>query len=163
MKSYLKFLSPIGDLYLIEEAGELLSIGTKRDIFTCADALTLLNYPNALKQAGRFLSEYFSGRASAVKIPLKLEGSTFFKTTLLECSKIPYGKTMTYKELGDRVKERLRMKGISYQAVGTALSHNPFLIYIPCHRVNKSDKSIGEYREGQDIKRKLLEGEGIII
>ena len=49
----------------------------------------------------------------------------------------------------------------AYRAVGTALGKNPFPIVIPCHRVVKSNMKIGEYRGGSEMKKEILENEGV--
>ncbi len=53
-------------------------------------------------------------------------------------------------------------KPTASRAVGNAIANNPIPIFIPCHRVIKSDGSLGQYGPGEDIKRKLLELEGAI-
>ncbi len=72
--------------------------------------------------------------------------------------KIPCGKVTTYfdiaKALGDKNLAR---------AVGNALNHNPNPVVVPCHRVVRSDGSVGGYKLGIDKKVELLEGEGVKI
>ncbi len=82
----------------------------------------------------------------------------FQQTVLNEVRKIPYGKTITYKELACRIGN----KG-AVRAVGTALAKNPYPIVIPCHRVVAS-LGVGGYcgeRSGEkvDLKKKMLEME----
>ena len=72
-------------------------------------------------------------------------------------SKVPIGKITTYGEIA-RI---LNTKG--YRAVGNAMANNPNLFTIPCHRVIKSDGSIGQYSKGENSKIKLLIKEGIPI
>lgn len=69
------------------------------------------------------------------------------------CLKIPRGKTATYKQIAAMIG-----KPNSARAVGNALGKNPFAPYVPCHRVLKSDGSIGGYsgRGGTATKKKLL-------
>jgi methylated-DNA-[protein]-cysteine S-methyltransferase len=72
--------------------------------------------------------------------------------------KIPRGKVSTYKAiaraLGDERKAR---------AVGRALARNPEPIKVPCHRVVRSDLTLGGYSLGLERKRRLLEEEGVVI
>lgn len=72
---------------------------------------------------------------------------------------IKKGKTMTYKQLAERINH-----GKAYRAVGTALKKNPFPITIPCHRVIRSDGGLGNYtgNGGRKRKRELLLNEGAI-
>lgn len=80
-------------------------------------------------------------------------------STLLKIS--DYGKVITYKGLGDKVKE-IYQHNISYQAIGHALHLNPLPLLIPCHRVIKKD-GIGEYRFGKEMKKQILSYEGLVL
>ena len=75
--------------------------------------------------------------------------------------KVPQGKVTTYKEIASA----LNMKG--YRAVGQALKRNPHAPSVPCHRVVKSDGSLGGYGglsdKGVEKKIKLLESEGVSV
>ena len=75
------------------------------------------------------------------------------------CKKIPKGKITTYKEIGKAIGKR----GQVYRAVGVALNKNPFAPTIPCHRVVKSDGSVGGFARGTRKKVELLRKEGIVI
>jgi len=77
------------------------------------------------------------------------------KIVYKKCMQIPYGKTKTYKEIAIDV-QRPR----AYRFIGSCMAKNPFPIIIPCHRVIKSDGSIGNYSGGIMLKRKMLELEG---
>jgi methylated-DNA-[protein]-cysteine S-methyltransferase len=71
--------------------------------------------------------------------------------------KIPKGKTMTYKQVAIGIKIPK-----AYRAVGTALAKNPFAPEVPCHRVIKSDGSIGQFAWGTKKKIQLLKAEGAL-
>ena len=71
---------------------------------------------------------------------------------------IPRGRVSTYQ----RIAGHLRNRNAS-RAVGTALATNPFPIIIPCHRAIRSDGTLGGYQGGLDMKRTLLEMEGIVF
>ena len=81
------------------------------------------------------------------------EISEFQRKVYLELLNIPAGKTISYGELGRRIGCR------SAQAVGQALHRNPFAPDVPCHRVIKSDGSIGGYAFGTERKAELLRQE----
>ena len=68
---------------------------------------------------------------------------------------IPYGKTASYTWLANRVGTR------GVRAVGNALATNPFPIVVPCHRAVRSDRTIGKYQGGSDMKRRILALEGV--
>lgn len=84
------------------------------------------------------------------------KGTAFQKTVWRSLLKIPYGETSSYKEIAKTIGNPR-----ATQAVGTAIGKNPFLIIIPCHRVIKADGSLGGFAYGREIKRRLLEIEGI--
>jgi methylated-DNA-[protein]-cysteine S-methyltransferase len=85
---------------------------------------------------------------SVVKTP-------FARDVLIQTSKIPFGEVRTYKYIAEKLGSH------AYRAVGTALGKNPFPIVIPCHRVVKSNMKIGEYRGGSEMKKEILENEGV--
>ncbi len=84
-----------------------------------------------------------------------LNTSNFTRKVLEKVREIPYGKTISYKDLA----EKLNTKG--YRAVGLALKKNPIPIIIPCHRV-VSKKGLGGYNSGIEIKKELLKLEGAL-
>jgi len=73
-------------------------------------------------------------------------------------SRIPRGKVSTYKSLAAAAGSRR-----AYRAVGTALKENPNAPIVPCHRVVKSDGSLGGYARGAAAKERILRREGVII
>ena len=87
-----------------------------------------------------------------------LKGTNFQKMVWNEITKIPKGKTITYKELAIKI-----CKPKAHRAVANACAKNPLLEIIPCHRVIRSDGKMGGYMGEKGIKRKkkLLEREGI--
>lgn len=99
---------------------------------------------------------------SEIKIPLsyvRLDNCPPFQKAVL-CAQyaISFGCVITYGLLA----ARLGRHGAA-RAVGNALARNPFPIIIPCHRAIRSDCSPGEYQGGPEMKRILLENEGIIL
>ena len=71
---------------------------------------------------------------------------------------IPEGKVTTYALLAKAVG-----KPEAVRAVASAVGKNPELVVVPCHRVVRSDGSVGQYAQGQDEKIQLLKKEGIEI
>ncbi len=88
----------------------------------------------------------------------KLKGTEFQKKVWSAISKIPRGKTITYKDLAKQIGRPLAVR-----AVGNAVGANPLPVTIPCHRVIKSDGTLGGYsgRGGIKTKQALLFKEGI--
>ena len=98
------------------------------------------------------ISEYLEGKRLDFTIPLRLEGTEFQVKVWNEMRRIPYGETMTYKELAQRIGSPAACR-----AVANACGANPFPILIPCHRVIASGGKTGGYTGGLDIKLRLLE------
>lgn len=84
-------------------------------------------------------------------LPLDIRGTAFQQQVWQALKKIPYGETRTYKNIADELN-----KPKATRAVGNACGTNPVALIIPCHRVLRSDGSLGGYRWGLDRKRKLL-------
>lgn len=70
---------------------------------------------------------------------------------------IPEGKVTTYKEMANALNTK------AWRAVGSAMAKNESLIKIPCHRVIRSNGTIGEYALGADKKAELLMSEGVLV
>lgn len=113
-----------------------------------------------LKLTETWLDKYFIGKDPGFFPPIKVSGSEFRKDVWEILLKIPYGKTWTYKEVGEELLKSGKYNRVSNQAVGGAVGHNPISLIIPCHRVIGSDGSLRGYAGGLDVKRKLLELEG---
>lgn len=107
-----------------------------------------------------WLDKYFIGKDPGFFPPIKVSGSEFRKDVWEILLKIPYGKTWSYKEVGEELLKSGKYERVSNQAVGGAVGHNPISLIIPCHRVIGSDGSLRGYAGGLDVKRKLLELEG---
>jgi O-6-methylguanine DNA methyltransferase len=105
------------------------------------------------------IGDYFRGIPTTFSaLPLDLRGTPFQLRVWEELRKIPWGRTISYKELAARVGNPLACR-----AVGRANGANPLPLIIPCHRVIAADGSLGGYSSGLARKRWLLEHEGIKI
>ena len=82
--------------------------------------------------------------------------SDFEKSVYKAILKIPAGEVRSYKWVAEAIG-----KPKAYRAVGNALHKNPHPVIVPCHRVIKSDGSIGGFALGLKMKRRLLKREGI--
>jgi methylated-DNA-[protein]-cysteine S-methyltransferase len=109
---------------------------------------------NALAGVTRQLMEYLAGTRQAFDVPLALIGTPFQRRVWESLLTIPYGETLTYRE----VAFALNKPGGS-QAVGGAVGRNPVSIIVPCHRVLGSDGSLTGYMWGTHVKRWLLDHE----
>jgi len=113
--------------------------------------------PNGiLKDAISQLDEYFKGQRRVFTIPLELEGTEFQKLVWFQTEKIPFGETLSYGDIAQRIN-----KEKSSRAVGNSLGKNHIIIFIPCHRVISSTGSLGGFTGGLDVKRMLHSLENI--
>lgn len=109
---------------------------------------------NAIITAKQWLDGYFGGMANTDIPSIKLSGTPFQEKVWRKVLKIPYGHTISYKELA----KGLGMDGGRiYQAIGQALNANKMLLVIPCHRVIRSDGGLSGYAGGVERKKALLD------
>ena len=104
-----------------------------------------------LKETKEWLDFYFSGKEPEFLPKMHLIGTEFQKKVWHILLKIPYGKTMTYKDIA-----RIISPTMSAQAVGSAVGHNKISILIPCHRVIGSNNNLTGYAGGIEKKENLL-------
>ena len=114
----------------------------------------VLESPTRLDPFARQLDEYLTGRRHGFDVALDWSLSQGFRRTVLEHlnADVGYGDTASYAALA-----RLSGSPGAVRAVGTACATNPIPIFVPCHRVIRSDGSMGAYRGGTAAKRVLLE------
>ena len=108
-----------------------------------------------LERVARQLDQYFAGRRREFDLPLDPHGTPFQRTVWSELGRIPYGQTISYGQLAQRID-----RPAASRAVGAANGRNPIPIVIPCHRVIGSDGSLTGFGGGLPIKKKLLALEG---
>lgn len=93
-----------------------------------------------------------AGQTADLDLPLDIQGTAFQQQVWQALRLIPHGETRNYSEIADAIE---RPKAT--RAVGSACGANPVALIIPCHRVLRSDGSLGGYRWGIERKQKLLE------
>lgn len=103
------------------------------------------------------LQEYFAGDRSEFDLDLDERGTPFQKEVWQALHAIPYGQTLTYGGLADKLGRSSK----AAQAVGRALGQNPLLVVVPCHRILSQDGKLTGYRGGLALKKALLKVEGI--
>ncbi len=102
------------------------------------------------------LSDYFEGEPVAFTQKLDLRGTDFQKAVWRELMNIPYGNVRSYKWLAAKVG-----KPGAARAAGNALGANMIPILVPCHRIIESSGGLGGFGGGIELKKRLLELEGI--
>ena len=151
-------------IYGIKIAALVSSKGIKKIFLNPTKVITELTSATKLRSDDPYLfnifnqlKEYFAGTKTEFDVPLDIEGTEFQKKVWEELKKIPYGKTISYKTLAEKLGD---VKSI--RAVGKANGQNPIAIIIPCHRVIGADGSLIGYAGGLAIKEKLLHLEGAL-
>jgi methylated-DNA-[protein]-cysteine S-methyltransferase len=116
----------------------------------------VLRAPARLDRARRELDEYFDGRRTRFELTLDWALTSGFRRSVLDATaRIPYGHTGTYRSVATMAGSPQAVR-----AAGTALATNPIPIIVPCHRVLRSDGTVGQYRGGTERKAVLLRLEG---
>lgn len=102
------------------------------------------------------LDEYFTGKRKTFDLPVQFQKDGFRGDVYKTMKKIPFGKTLSYKEIAEKINRPLASR-----AVGGACGANTIPIIIPCHRVLASGGKLGGFAGGLEVKKKLLRLEGI--
>ncbi len=172
-----KYDSPVGKLNIASCAEGLLELSFEERVsprvYEDEEEKVLffdeLNDPESEEQAVKYLRSaknwldiYFSGKKPDIKIPYHFIGTDFQKEVWGVLSTVPYGQTMTYKDIANMIAMLHGRENMSAQAIGQAVSKNPIGIIVPCHRVIGANGKLTGYAAGLDIKAKLLEIEGIV-
>jgi methylated-DNA-[protein]-cysteine S-methyltransferase len=155
---YTTFDSPIGELLLAGDGKSLHRLHMQ-------EGRTRIEVRNDWEQADEpfaavreQLDDYFAGRRTRFDVPLTMTGSAFQRRVWSELRKIPYGESISYGELAQRI-------GIpsAARAVGTANGLNPIAVIVPCHRVIGADGSLTGFGGGLERKRFLLDLEAGVL
>lgn len=151
--NYQIFHSFIGDFFILEQEGAIVML---HQDFSLLPSNATLSPTVLLDKANNQLNSYFKGELKDFSLPFVFSGSEFEKRIYQELSLIPYGKTLSYQDLANRINSPN-----SARAVGNALGKNPLLLLIPCHRVICKNGKLGGYVLGEEKKRGLLGLEGL--
>ena len=153
-----RFDSPVGPLTaVIDEQGDLVELSFHGVPPPAGEGSDAAGGP-AMKRVRTELRDYFAGRRRDFSLPLAPRGTVFQRRVWAELCRIPYGATISYRELAARLGNPAACR-----AVARANATNPIAIVIPCHRVIGADGSLTGYGGGLDRKRWLLEREGALL
>ena len=153
------FDSPLGTMLIAST-----SKGICRLTFDDSETSLKRHFPNAtiLKDDGG-LKQLVEGALMAIEhpsaapnLPIDVAGTAFQEAVWRELRKIPLGETRSYAQIAAAIGQPKAVR-----AVGTANGDNHVAVLIPCHRVIRSDGTLGGYAGGLDRKRKLLAAEGM--
>lgn len=141
----------IGPIEIVEEDGYIVRLDFRIDEKIDTEETSLI------KETYKQIEEYLLGNRKKFIVPIKLKGTEFQKKVWNALLEIPYGETMSYKKIAEKIGNPKACR-----AVGMANHNNPIAIIVPCHRVIGSNRKLVGYAGGLDIKQKLLEIEGEI-
>ncbi len=150
--------SPLGGITLSSNGTELTGLwfdGQKYFGDTLGEEYEEKNLP-IFEETARWLDIYFSGKSPDFTPALSMETTPFRKAVWKIMLTIPYGRTMTYGEIANRIAKQKGLPNMSAQAVGGAVGHNSISLIVPCHRVVGTNGSLTGYSGGIDKKVKLL-------
>jgi methylated-DNA-[protein]-cysteine S-methyltransferase len=156
MKQYCYYHAPIGKLLIGGTDGKLETILFPNAIDQFEITEELHYNEDIFITISNQLSEYFAGKRQNFEMELLPQGTEFQKKVWQELQNVPFGQTTSYGDVACRIGNSKACR-----AVGMANSKNPIPIVIPCHRIIGKDGSLTGFGGGLDIKRKLLELEGI--
>jgi methylated-DNA-[protein]-cysteine S-methyltransferase len=155
--------SPVGRLLLAATAKGLVRVAYEcEDHETVLERLArdlsprILHAPARLDAAAKEVDEYFAGLRHGFDVPVDFSLARGFRRLVLtRLRAIGYGQTASYAAIAVAAGNPKAVR-----AVGTACATNPIPVVVPCHRVVRSDGSIGQYVGGVDAKKTLLTLEG---
>ena len=158
-----KIETPLGTVIASSDGQSLTGLWFEGKKYECAfvedpiwdDSLPLWK---DVKQA---LDAYLQGVGDVTSaVPIAFVGGTAFQKAVWDMlTEIPYQTVWTYKDVAERVGEKLGRK-TSSRAVGTAIGRNPISLFVPCHRVVATTGALTGYAGGVERKRALLTLEG---
>lgn len=121
-----------------------------------------INDLKIIQETIKWLDIYFSGKEPTFTPKYILKGTNFQNLVWEELNKIPYGHTITYGEIAQKIAKKLNKQKMSAQAVGQAVGKNPISIIVPCHRVIGKNNKLTGYAGGIERKIQLLKLEGFL-
>jgi len=149
---YTTFESPVGPLLLAGNADALRLVSFESSKHAAPPQADWKQDKAPFAEVVRQLQAYFRGELREFDVPLALQGTEFQRRVWNALRGIPYGETISYLQLAERVGNPKAVR-----AVGLANGSNPIPIIVPCHRVIGSDGSLTGFGGGISTKKKLLE------
>lgn len=148
--------SPVGPLWLVCDEHALTGLYLEGQKYFPTNTQDWLKDPQhpLLVQTNTQLDEYFARQRQMFDLPFAPTGTAFQKQVWRCLSQIPFGTTISYGDLAQRLG-----KPTAFRAVGAANGRNPLSIIVPCHRVIAANRSMTGYAGGIDRKRWLLNHE----
>lgn len=162
-----KYFSPVGPLTMASDGINLVGLwidGQKHFLNSLSEIPTHKEDLAVFSQTRNWLDRYFSGnKPDPAGLPLKPFGNPFRQSVWNCLYEISYGQVLSYGAIAKKIAAEMGRESMSAQAIGSAVSHNPISIIIPCHRVIGANGSLTGYAGGIDKKIILLKHEGIDV
>ncbi len=149
---YTTYESPVGLLLLAGESDALRCVSFESSKRSAPPGAGWKLDKEPFAEVVRQLQAYFRGELKEFDLPLAMEGTEFQLRVWNALRTIPYGETISYAQLAERIG-----KPKAVRAVGLANGSNPIPIIVPCHRVIGSDGSLTGFGGGLSTKKMLLE------
>lgn len=143
--------TPLGVMMLRGGEAGLVSAEFVAEAEGAASSNRQRDLPRPLKEATAWLEAYFEGR-ELQRPKLHASGTAFQTAVWDQLLQVPYGQTVTYQDLADRLHTAPR-------AIGGAVGRNPLALFIPCHRVVGNRGQLTGYAWGLERKQWLLDHE----
>lgn len=143
--------TPIGDLLLAGDEQGLSLVGFPQGAMRREPEPGWVLDESPFAKACGQLREYFAGQRKSFDLPLNLTGTEFQVRVLEELQRIPYGETVSYSDIAERIG-----RPTATRAVGAANGRNPIPIIVPCHRVIGRSGSLTGFGGGLETKAALL-------
>lgn len=155
---YTLFDSPLGALLIARDAAGICQLTFEHHRHPRPVQTDWQRDDAAFADVHAELDEYFGGTRRRFQVPLSLHGTDFQRQVWQALCDVPYGHTITYAQLADRIGRHG-----AYHPVGAAVGMNPVSILVPCHRALGSNGSLTGYAGGIDRKVWLLRREGLLL
>lgn len=163
MQAYSYYASPLGQILLASDGQGLTGSWFENDSYYADNlAKTTVHRETATIQAAKaWLTRYFAQQQPQKLPPLHIMGTPFQEKVWQILQQIPYGTTLTYGAIAQKIAAQKKNHRMSAQAVGGAVGRNHLSIFIPCHRVVGNHGNLTGYGGGLPRKVRLLELEGV--
>jgi O-6-methylguanine DNA methyltransferase len=144
--------TPLGDMLAVSDDQYLYALKFIKNLQHPQNSPSLLEaQTEPLISIQHELDAYFNKKLKVFTTPFKLNGTTFQQKVWRALCEIPYAETKSYKAQAEMLEHPK-----AFRAVANANGMNPLSILVPCHRVIRSDNTLGGYASGIHRKQWLL-------
>ncbi len=148
MKDIYHYETPCCLLEIIASSSQLLTVSSGKN-----PAKLKKDENPVIQETIKQITEYFEKKRQSFRLPLSFAGYTSFQVQVWKSLlTIPYGTTRSYRDIATDIGNPPAVR-----AVGNACGKNPFLIIVPCHRVIRTDGSIGGFSADKSLKTVFLD------